>query len=136
MYFPYFVAYMVVGFGVSLAVFFWALNRGQFRDQRRARFLPLESAPSAVSVKLTRKGRVESWGLFDLACWFSGAGAIEATLERSLPVRLQWTVIVIVVVGTLVVRLSTIGSPPLASRTRQPPCSRHRTPASSATTGW
>jgi hypothetical protein len=76
-YFPYFVAYMVVGFGVSLAVFFWALNRGQFRDQRRARFLPLEGAPSAVSVKLTRKGRVETWGLFALACCgLAGSAAV------------------------------------------------------------
>jgi len=76
-YFPYFVAYMVVGFGVSLAVFFWALNRGQFRDQRRARFLPLESAPSAVSAKLTRKGRIETWGLFALACCgLAGSAAV------------------------------------------------------------
>ena len=68
MYFPYFVAYMTIGFGVSLAVFFWALNRGQFRDKRRARFLPLEGAPAAVPAKLSRKGLIETWGLFALAC--------------------------------------------------------------------
>jgi hypothetical protein len=68
MYFPYFVAYMTVGFAVSLAVFFWALNRGQFRDQRRARFLPLEGAPAAAPAKLSRKGLIEAWGLFALAC--------------------------------------------------------------------
>jgi len=48
MYFPFFVAYMVVGFAVSLAVFFWALTRGQFNDQQRARFLALDGAAPAV----------------------------------------------------------------------------------------
>lgn len=59
---------MVVGFAVSLAVFFWALNRGQFRDQQRARFLPLEAGPAAAPVKLSRKGLIETCGLFALAC--------------------------------------------------------------------
>ena len=68
MYFPYYIAYMAAGFAVSLAVFFWALNRGQFRDQQRARFLPLESVPAAPPAALTRKGRIETCGLFALAC--------------------------------------------------------------------
>ena len=68
MYFPYFVAYMAVGFAVSLALFFWALNRGQFRDQQRARFLPLEPGPASAPAKLSRKGILETWALFVLAC--------------------------------------------------------------------
>ena len=68
MYFPYFITYMAIGFAISLAVFLWALDRGQFRDQRRARFLPLEGAPAAAPTKLDRKGRIETWGLFALAC--------------------------------------------------------------------
>ena len=68
MYFPYYIAYMAAGFAVSLAVFFWALSRRQFRDQQRARFLPLEGAPSGAPAKLSRKGLVETWGLFALAC--------------------------------------------------------------------
>jgi hypothetical protein len=68
MYFPYFVAYMTIGFAISLAVFFWALNRGQFLDQRRARFLPLEGAPAAAPAKLSRKGLIETWGLLALVC--------------------------------------------------------------------
>lgn len=68
MYFPYFAAYMTVGFAISLAVFLWALNRGQFRDQQRARFLALEATPSASTAKLSRKGRIETLGLFALAC--------------------------------------------------------------------
>ena len=68
MYFPYFVAYMAVGFAISLALFFWALNRGQFGDQQRARFLPLDAGPGAAPAKLSRKALIETWGLFTLAC--------------------------------------------------------------------
>jgi len=68
MYFPYYIAYMAAGFAVSLAVFFWALSRRQFRDQQRARFLPLEGAPGGAPAKLSRKGLIETWGLFALAC--------------------------------------------------------------------
>jgi hypothetical protein len=77
MYFPYFIAYMTVGFVVSLAVFFWALDRGQFRDQRRARFLPLEGTPAAMPAKLSRKGLIETWGLFALVCCgLAGSAAV------------------------------------------------------------
>ncbi|MCU0560973.1 MAG: cbb3-type cytochrome oxidase assembly protein CcoS [Desulfobacterales bacterium] len=75
MYFPYFIAYMAVGFAVSLGVFFWALNRGQFKDQERARYLPLEQRASAPAAKLTRKGRIETVGLFALACCGLAASA-------------------------------------------------------------
>lgn len=68
MYFPYFVTYMAVGFVGSLAVFFWALSRGQFQDQQRARFLPLEVGPPATAARLTRKGKIETCGLFALVC--------------------------------------------------------------------
>jgi len=68
MYFPYFAAYMTIGFAISLGVFLWALRRGQFRDQKRARFLALEAAPAASVTQLSRKGRIETWGLFALAC--------------------------------------------------------------------
>ena len=68
MYFPYFITYMAIGFAISLAVFLWALDRGQFRDQHRARFLPLEGTVAATPAKLSRKGIVETSGLFALAC--------------------------------------------------------------------
>jgi cbb3-type cytochrome oxidase maturation protein len=70
MYYPFYLAYMLAGFVISLAVFFWALNRGQFRDQQRARFLPLEDRPAEGPVKLTRFGRWQTIFLFILA----GAG--------------------------------------------------------------
>jgi hypothetical protein len=75
MYFPYFITYMAIGFAISLAVFLWALDRGQFRDQRRARFLPLEGIPATAPAKLSRKGRIETGGLFALACCGLAASA-------------------------------------------------------------
>jgi cbb3-type cytochrome oxidase maturation protein len=68
MYFPFFIAYMLVGFAITLAVFYWALNNGQFNDQQRARFLPLEDgAVRPVSVKLSMVKRIETYTLFFLA---------------------------------------------------------------------
>lgn len=68
MYFPYFIAYMAAGFLISLGVLFWAVHRGQFRDQERARFLALEgpAAAGAGGTPLTRRGWIESVGLFVL----------------------------------------------------------------------
>jgi nitrogen fixation-related uncharacterized protein len=68
MYLPYFIAYMAVGFAVSMAVFVWAVNRGQFRDQQRARFLPLENTRASRPAPLSRKGRIETYGLIALVC--------------------------------------------------------------------
>ena len=74
MYFPFFVAYMAIGFAVSLGVFFWALGRGQFSDQQRARFLALEGDQPAAPVRLTRRGRIETVALVALAgCGLSGS---------------------------------------------------------------
>ena len=57
MYYPYFLAYMVSGFVISLVVLFWALRNGQFKDQQRARFLPLEVGLETEPVKVSRVGR-------------------------------------------------------------------------------
>ena len=68
MYYPYYIAYMIVGFVISLVVFFWALNNGQFKDQQRARFLPLDSDPETKAVKAPRFVRIQTYALFTLAC--------------------------------------------------------------------
>ena len=68
MYYPYFIAYMASGFIISLVVFFWALNKGQFNDQQRARFLPLENDIKAGPVKVSRFARIEAIVLFSLVC--------------------------------------------------------------------
>ena len=82
MYYPYFVAYMVIGFGISLAVFFWALSRGQFRDQERARFLPLEGEEPSRLVKVSRLNRYEAYALG--AVVLMGLAASGAVLLFSL----------------------------------------------------
>ena len=63
MYYPYFIAYMLVGFAISLVVFFWALGSGQFKDQDRARYLPLEQGEEPRDLKISRAGRYEAYGL-------------------------------------------------------------------------
>jgi len=82
MYYPYFLAYMLMGFAVSLGVFFWALNKGQFQDQQRARFLPLEDRPDAGPAGLSRSGRWQAAILLVLAC--SGLAATGIAIVLSL----------------------------------------------------
>jgi cbb3-type cytochrome oxidase maturation protein len=67
MYFPYFVTYILIGFGLTLIVFAWALASGQFKDQQRARYLPLQDDPAPQPVRVSRFGRLEAYTLFFLA---------------------------------------------------------------------
>jgi cbb3-type cytochrome oxidase maturation protein len=59
MYFPYFISYIALGFLITIPVFLWALKSGQFKDQERARFLPLEDDGEAPSVRISRVNRYE-----------------------------------------------------------------------------
>jgi len=68
MYYPYFIAYMAAGFIISLVVFFWALNSGQFKDQQRARFLPLQNDLQTKPAKLPRFARIQTFALLTLVC--------------------------------------------------------------------
>ena len=68
MYYPYFIAYMAAGFIISLVVFFWALNSGQFKDQQRARFLPLQNEPQSLPAKIPRFARIQTAAMFMLVC--------------------------------------------------------------------
>jgi len=81
-YYPYFVTYMVVGFVISLLVFFWALKNGQFGDQQRARFLPLEEEAEAPAGEATPINRIETLALAFLVC--TGLAAIAAVLIFAL----------------------------------------------------
>lgn len=82
MYVPYFIVYMVAGFVVSLAVLLWALRHNQFRDQERARYLPLVSGGEGPAVPASTFNRLEGYALLALA----GLGllAMAATLVFSL----------------------------------------------------
>jgi cbb3-type cytochrome oxidase maturation protein len=82
MYFPYFMAYMSFGVVISLLVFVWALRNGQFNDQQRARYLPLDEETKLGSVEVSGMRRVEAYALMALAC--CGLLASGAVLVFSL----------------------------------------------------
>ena len=88
MYFPYFITYMVLGFVISLAVFFWALKNGQFKDQQRARFLPLDDEHATPIAKISTFKRYEVYALVLLSLAglaASGAVLIFALLNANKP---------------------------------------------------
>ena len=85
MYYPYFIAYMAIGVVISLAVFFWAVRNGQFKDQQRARFLPLEEDGSIITRKVTAFNRYEGIVLLLLA--LTGLALTAAILIHALLVR-------------------------------------------------
>jgi cbb3-type cytochrome oxidase maturation protein len=82
MYFPYFITYMALGFIISLVVFFWALKNGQFKEQQRARFLPLEDERKSTVEKVSNIKRYEIYALMFLA--LAGLAASAAVLVFSL----------------------------------------------------
>ena len=67
MYYPYFITYMLIGLVLSFFVFLWALNNGQFRDQNRARFLPLQHEREIRPPHTSRVSRIELYALALLA---------------------------------------------------------------------
>ncbi|MDP2647015.1 MAG: cbb3-type cytochrome oxidase assembly protein CcoS [Desulfobacterales bacterium] len=77
-----FISYIAAGLTIGLLVFLWALKNGQFKDQERARFLPMENEPEFQPGKLSRLSQYETWILFFLAC--AGLFTIGATLLFSL----------------------------------------------------
>jgi cbb3-type cytochrome oxidase maturation protein len=68
MYFPFFITYMLIGFGISALIFFWALKNGQFSDQKRAAFLPLQHDTERPPVRISRIHRLEGLALLAMAC--------------------------------------------------------------------
>jgi hypothetical protein len=40
-FYGYFLIYMIIGLVITASLFYWAVTRGQFRDQRRIRYAPL-----------------------------------------------------------------------------------------------
>jgi len=87
MYYPYYIAYMALGFIISLMVFFWALNTGQFKDQQRARFIPLESEQPAKPAIASRFARIQTIALFSLVCicLASSVAVIAFALIKATP---------------------------------------------------
>jgi cbb3-type cytochrome oxidase maturation protein len=67
MYYPFFIVYLIAGFAVTLWAFWWAIKNGQFKDQQRARFLPLGEQGEQPAVTVTRLNRFQSYLLLALA---------------------------------------------------------------------
>lgn len=85
MYLPYFVTYMVIGLVLSVLVFIWALRNGQFKDQKRARFLPLDPEPQVQRARPAKYSRIEVYLLFGLICsgLLASAAFLVVVLMRS-----------------------------------------------------
>ena len=67
MYYPFFTAYIVVGLALSLWVVYWAIKNGQFGEQQRARFLPLEEEPEEYGKRSSETSPYEIYALGILA---------------------------------------------------------------------
>ena len=59
---------MLAGFIISIVVFLWALRNRQFKDQQRARFLPLQGEAQPEPVKISKTNRIEGYALLGLVC--------------------------------------------------------------------
>jgi cbb3-type cytochrome oxidase maturation protein len=73
---------MLIGLVISFFVFLWALNNGQFKDQKRARFLPLKGEEESRPRHLPRMSRLEVYALALLAT--TGLMACAAVLAFAL----------------------------------------------------
>ena len=79
MYYFLYIVYVILSSAVFLLFFFWALKHGQFRDQQRARFLPLvEDRGQKAPVKSSKLGRSQIYVFFGLL--FSVVVALGAVL--------------------------------------------------------
>jgi cbb3-type cytochrome oxidase maturation protein len=54
---------IAAGIGTSIIVFLWALKNGQFSDQARARYLPLDEELPLGSVEVSQRLPVEVYAL-------------------------------------------------------------------------
>lgn len=66
MYYPFFLAYILTGVSIAAVVFIWALKTGQFSEQQRARYLPLEQTDTKAP-EPTLAGRLALFVVFGLA---------------------------------------------------------------------
>jgi cbb3-type cytochrome oxidase maturation protein len=76
MYYPYFIVYMAAGLVISIVVFVWALKNGQFRDQHRARFLPLDEETDDPPQGMSTNKRIQVYVLFGIVCTSLVASAV------------------------------------------------------------
>ena len=85
MYYLFYLLYVVVSTAVGLWVFLWALRNGQFRDQQRARFLPLQAGEEMPVVKVSKFHRYQAQVLlgFLITGLIASAALVIFALVRS-----------------------------------------------------
>ena len=66
MYYSFFILYLIIGFSITLGFLFWAIKNGQFKDQQRAKFLPLVDVDDTGVVTASRNNRYQSYLLYCL----------------------------------------------------------------------
>ncbi len=66
MYYLFFITYLVAGFALGLVLFFWAIKNGQFKDQQRARYLPLDEEEPQPFGPVSKNARIQSFILLGL----------------------------------------------------------------------
>lgn len=49
MFLQFWILFMIVGLTISLWIFYWAVRKGQFEEQERAKYLPLLNPPMTES---------------------------------------------------------------------------------------
>lgn len=66
MYYLFFIIYLIIGFSITLGFLYWAIRNGQFKDQRRAKFLPLVDVDDSGLVAVSRHHRYQAYLLYGL----------------------------------------------------------------------
>lgn len=64
MYYFFFIIIIFSGLFFGIVVFLWALKSGQFNEQQRARYLPLEDEPEVPNAALSRSSKLQAYVLF------------------------------------------------------------------------
>ena len=64
MYYFFFIIIIFSGLFFGIVVFLWALKSGQFKEQQRARYLPLEDEPEASNGVVSRSSKLQAYVLF------------------------------------------------------------------------
>ncbi len=64
-FYGFFLIYVALGVCFSAVLFYWAVTRGQFRDQKRIGFAPLEGeAPEPVTAETAKWPKSMFLGVF------------------------------------------------------------------------
>ena len=85
MFLRFWFIWAFLGLSVATLIFWWAIQRGQFEDSRRAAFLPLddvEPAPDARATPPERGGRLSLYVMLGIAAL--GVGVTLVTLVLAL----------------------------------------------------